>query len=71
MLDRAFRYLGLLEFLVAAGVHFVIRLHLDARPPKFYDEEGCEVKLHLAQGQWVVYQNLWYKGQVRMQVLGE
>ena len=71
MLDRAFRSLNLLEFRVAAGIPFVIRRNLGAHPPKFYDEEGREVKLHLVRGQRVVYRSRWYKGQVRVRVIGE
>jgi len=71
VLDREFSYLGLLEFLAAAGIHFVIRLRLGAHPPKFYDEDGHEVQLVLMQGERVVYRNLWYKGKVQVQVIGE
>ncbi len=71
VLDREFSYSGLLQFLTAAGVHFVIRLRLGSRPPKFFDDEGSEVKLNIARGQRVVYRNLWYKGEVQVQVIGE
>jgi len=70
VLDREFSYLGLLEFLTAAGIHFVIRLRMGSRPPKFFDEEKREVKLTIAPGQQVVYRNLWYKGKVQVQVIG-
>ncbi len=68
VLDREFSYLNLLEFLATAGIHFVIRLRLGSRPPKFYDEERQEVQLTIARGQRKVYRNLWYKGQVQVQV---
>ncbi len=71
VLDREFSYLELLLYLVRVGIHFVIRLRLGAHPPKFYDEEGREVKLTIARGERVVYRNLWYKGKVRVQVIGE
>nr|WP_290665268.1 hypothetical protein [Ardenticatena sp.] len=29
------------------------------------------MKLHLARGEQHVYRNLWYKGKVRLQVIGE
>lgn len=70
VMDREFSYLELWRFLEAVGVHFVIRLQLGAHPPKFFDEEGHEVKLTIARGERVVYRNLWYKGQVRIQVIG-
>lgn len=70
VMDREFSYLELLRFLAAMDVHFVIRLRLGARPPKFFNDEGHTVKLTISRGEQVVYRNLWYKGQVRVQVIG-
>jgi hypothetical protein len=70
VLDREFSYLGLLEYLTAAGLSFVIRLHLGSHPPKFRDGEGREVVPSVGRGQKVVYREVWYKGQVRVHLIG-
>ena len=62
VLDQEFSYLGLLQFLTAAGIHFVIRLRLGAHPPKFYDEEGREVKPTIGRGErwlWCCWLTQW------------
>jgi hypothetical protein len=54
VLDREFSYRGLLEYLTAAGLSFVIRLHLGSHPPKFRDGERREVVPSVGRGQKVV-----------------
>jgi len=70
VLDREFGYKGLLEALVVEGIHFVIRLNLGSHPPKFYDQEGREVHLTIIPGERRAYRQLWYKGKVRMNIVG-
>ena len=69
VLDREFSYSGLLRFLTASGVHFVIRLRLGSRPPKFFDDEWSEVKLNIARGQRVVYRNCGTRAKYRCRSL--
>lgn len=40
VLDRDFSYADLLEYLTAAGIHFVIRLSLRSHPPTFITPDG-------------------------------
>jgi len=70
VLDREFSYLELLHYCNEAGLRFVIRLNLRSQPPKFYTAEGREVVLAVGLGQQEVYQQLLYKGQVRVNLIG-
>ena len=70
VLDRDFSYLALLEHLTAARVNFVIRLNLRSHPPKLYHAEGREVDLSLTPGETVIRRDVWYRGQVRIQLIG-
>jgi hypothetical protein len=70
VLDRDFSYLELLEYCVAAGLNFVIRLNLRSQPPKFYSAEGREVVLAVGLGQQEVYHQVRYKGQVPVNLIG-
>jgi hypothetical protein len=70
VLDREFSYLELMTNLVEEGVHFVIRLNLGSHPPAFYDDEGQRVHLAISPGQTQIYQRLWYKGQIQVNVIG-
>ena len=70
ILDREFSYLGLLQALVTEGLHFVIRLHLGAHPPTFYDDDGRAVRLTVSPGQTVCHQRVWYKGEVCVNLIG-
>ncbi len=63
-------YLDLLEHLTAARVNFVIRLNLRSHPPKLFNAEGREVDLSLKPGETVVFRDLRYKGQVRINLIG-
>jgi hypothetical protein len=70
VLDREFSYLELLHNLVAEGVQFVIRLHMGSHPPIFVNQQGRRVELLIQPGQEVVHRDLFYKGEVRVQVIG-
>lgn len=70
VLDREFSYLELMSNLVQEGVHFVIRLNLGSHPPAFYDDEGQRVHLTVSAGESVVYNHLFYKGHIRVNVIG-
>lgn len=70
VLDREFSYLELLEHFVAARINFVIRLNLGSHPPQFFDENKQRVELTIDPGETQVYRNLWYKGKVRVNVIG-
>jgi len=70
VLDREFSYLELLLNLCAEEIHFVIRLKLGSHPPVFLDEDGQRVDLSLSPGEERVIRNVFYKGQVRVQLIG-
>lgn len=70
VLDREFSYQGLLEELVAERVNFVIRLHLGSRPPVFTNAEGNRVELFVTPGKKAIYCQIYYRGQVRVNVIG-
>lgn len=70
VLDRDFSYLELLEHLTAARVNFVIRLNLRSHPPQLLNAEKRQVDLSLAPGETVVLRDIYYKGKVRVQLIG-
>ena len=70
ILDREFSYLELLLNLVAEEVHFVIRLNLGSHPPLMLSKTGQRIDLIVSPEETVVYRDLLYKGQVRVQVIG-
>ncbi len=70
VLDREFSYLELLVRLVEERVNFVIRLNLGSHPPKFWDSDGRAVALTIAPGETVIHNQVWYKGQVCVNVIG-
>lgn len=70
VLDREFSYLELLEAFAAAQINFVIRLKLGSHPPQFFDENKQRLELSAEPGKTVVYRNLFYKGKVRVNVIG-
>lgn len=71
VLDREFSYLELLQKLAAEQVNFVIRLNLGSHPPKFWNAEGRQVELSIAPGETKSYHQVWYKGEVCVNVIGE
>ncbi len=70
VLDREFSYLELLLRLVEEQVNFVIRLNLGSHPPKFWDAEGREVVLTITPGETVIHNQVWYKGEVCVNLIG-
>jgi hypothetical protein len=71
VLDREFSYGLLLENLVAAGIHFVIRLRMGSKPPTFLNEEGRRVALNISQnGKKVTFYHLYYQGKVAVNIVG-
>jgi hypothetical protein len=70
VLDREFSYLELLQHLVVEQVNFVIRLNLRSHPPKFWDGEGREVALTISPGETVIHPQVWYKGEVCLNLIG-
>lgn len=70
VLDREFSYLSLLENLEAEQINYVIRLNRGQQGPKFSDELGQEIKLNVGIGKQVIYTNVYYKGTVRLHVIG-
>lgn len=52
------------------SIPFVIRLSVGSHPPRFYDGDGRPVALRLSRGKPVVHQGVWYKGCVRVNVIG-
>jgi len=70
ILDREFSYLELLLNLVAAGVHFVIRLNLGSHPPTLTTRAGRRIDLNVSPGEEVVHTGVLYKGQVHVNVIG-
>ena len=70
VLDREFSYLSLLENLEAEQINYVIRLNKGKQGPKFTDEVGQEIKLNVGMGKKVICKNVYYKGKVRLNVIG-
>lgn len=70
VLDREFSYLSLLEKLVAEKMNFVIRLNLGSHPPIFTNDEGRRIELTVAPGETAIYHQIYYKGQVLVNVIG-
>ena len=70
VLDREFSYLSLLEKLVAENVDFVIRLNMGSHPPVFTNAEGRRIELMIVPEETAVYHQIYYKGQVRVNVIG-
>jgi hypothetical protein len=71
VLDREFSYLELLLNMIEEQLKFVIRLNLGSHPPKFCDQEGQEVALTISPGETVIHPSVWYKGQVRVNLIGK
>lgn len=71
VLDREFSYLEWLQALVAEQLHFVIRLNLGSHPPRFFDGDRQRVALTISPGEERVIPNVFYKGQVRVNLMGK
>ena len=71
VLDREFSYGLLFENLVAAKIHFVIRLRMGSNPPIFLNDEGRRIEPSISQnGVKVVYRQLFYQGKVAVNLIG-
>ena len=70
VLDREFSYLELLHNLVEEKINFVIRLRLGRNSPGFFDREGDKVLLKIKPGQTAILNDVFYKGQVRVNLIG-
>jgi hypothetical protein len=69
--DREFSYQGFLESLHAEEINFVIRLRLGPKAPKFFNAEGREVQLLIAQnGKPKTFHQLTYKGEIPVNIFG-
>jgi hypothetical protein len=70
VLDREFSYLELLKALVAEKVHFVIRLKVGVPQVTLTDKTGQPIKLAIQPGKKVIYHQVWYKGEVPVNLIG-
>lgn len=68
--DREFSYLELLENFHAEQIHFVIRLKLGSHPPALTTSKNQSIALTIAPEQTEIYRQLYYKGQVPINVIG-
>jgi hypothetical protein len=62
--------LELLLNLIEKALNFVIRLNLGSHTTKFYDQDGQEVALTISLGETVVHNDVWYKGQACVNLIG-
>lgn len=72
VLDREFSYEELMDILSVEQVQFVIRLNLGdrKRPTRLMDADGQPVKLFIRPGQTVVHKNVYYRGKVKVNLIG-
>jgi hypothetical protein len=71
--DREFSYRELLNSLVDADVHFVIRLNMGANPPLFYYDAERKQRLQLLVApinKPQIYRQVYYMGEVCLNVIG-
>ncbi len=71
--DREFSYRELLNSLVDADVHFVIRLNMGANPPLFYYDAERKQRLQLLVApinKPQIYRQVYYMGEVCLNVVG-
>jgi hypothetical protein len=69
--DREFSYQGFLESLHAEEIDFVIRLRLGANAPRFFNAEGREIQLLIAQnGKPKTFHQLTYRGEIPVNIFG-
>lgn len=71
--DREFSYRELLNSLVEADVHFVIRLNMGANPPLFYYDAERKQRLQLLVApinKPQIYRQVYYMGEVCLNVVG-
>ena len=70
ILDREFSYLELLLRLIHDGIHFVIRLNLRSHPPIIRNALGQRVELTVSPGQTALHNQVYYKGEARVNIIG-
>jgi hypothetical protein len=71
VLDREFSYLGFLETATAMRLNFVIRLKYSGKQrPHFTDEEGNPIELNILPGKTEIYNQVYYKGEIPVNVIG-
>ena len=70
VLDCDFSYADLLEYLTAAGIHFVIRLDLRSHPPTFFTPDGRKLPLAVGLGEQVLHRQLRYSNRVTVNLAG-
>jgi len=70
VLDREFSYAELMEALHIEKIHFVIRLNLGSKPPRFFDEDGHALKLLVKPGGTTIYRKVFYQGKTLVNVIG-
>lgn len=71
--DREFSYRELLNSLVDAEVHFVIRLNMGANPPLFYYDAERKERLRLLVAPLnkpKIYRQVYYMGEICLNVIG-
>jgi len=71
--DREFSYRELLNSLVDADMHFVIRLNMGANPPLFYYDAERKQRLQLLVAPLnkpQIYRQVYYMGEVCLNVIG-
>lgn len=71
--DREFSYRELLNSLVEADMHFVIRLNMGANPPLFYYDAERKQRLRLLVApinKPQIYRQVYYMGEVCLNVVG-
>lgn len=70
VLDREFSYLELLHSLLVEQIHFVIRLKVGLPQITLLDSDGQPVKLVAKSGKRVIYRDVFYKGLVKVNLIG-
>jgi hypothetical protein len=70
VLDREFSYEGMLEEMIEAGIHFVIRLNTGNKVT-ILNEEGGKVSLTVGIGKKVHYREVYYKGKIKVNLAGK
>lgn len=70
VLDREFSYEELLSDMKSEGINFVIRLNVSNKP-NIFNEEGEKIPLKLSPGETVVYNGVYYKGKLEVNLIGK
>jgi len=70
VLDREFSYEGLFAEMAVSDIQFVIRL-MTGNKPSVLNEEGEKISLTVGIGEEVHYENVYYKGKVKVNIAGK